>query len=99
MFPKVGTRNAPTLGNIGYHPYFTREGGVPTLEMQILVPIQEHNEFDFNIVLIVERLQQDATYREMSEVAYEREIDPNTGEITYKILKDKDRQEDYVAIK
>ena len=71
----IGTRNAPTLANVGYHPYFTREGGVPTLEMQILVPIQEHNEFDFNIVLIVERLQLDATYREMSKTAYERELD------------------------
>lgn len=71
----IGTRNAPTLANVGYHPYFTREGGVPTLEMQILVPIQEHNEFDFNIVLIVERLQDDATYKNMSQTAYERDLD------------------------
>lgn len=71
----LGTRNTPTLANIGYHPYFTREGGVPTLEMQVLVPIQEHNEFDFNIVLITERLQQNPVYREMSQMAYEREID------------------------
>lgn len=68
----VGTRNAPTLANIGYHPYFTREGGVPTLEMQILVPIQEHNEFDFNIVLIVERLQKDSTYQKMARASYNR---------------------------
>lgn len=71
----LGTRNAPTLANIGYHPYFTREGGVPTLEMQILIPIQEHNEFDFNIVLIAERLQQDATYRELSQKTYQRDVD------------------------
>ena len=44
-----GTRNAPTLTNVAYHPYLTRDGGVPTLEMQVLVPIQEHNEFDFNM--------------------------------------------------
>lgn len=71
----AGVRNAPSLANVAYHPYFTREGGVPTLEMQILVPIQEHNEFDFNILLIAERLQQDSAYRQMSLAAYDREPD------------------------
>lgn len=71
----LGTRNAPTLTNVAYHPYFTRDGGVPTLEMQILVPIQEHNEFNFNIVLIAERMQQDTSYVKMSRAAYEREPD------------------------
>ena len=68
----IGTRNSPTLANVAYHPYYTREGGIPTLEMQILVPIQEHNEFDFNVVLIIERLQKDSTYQQMSRVAYGR---------------------------
>lgn len=71
-----GTRNAPSLANVAYHPYFLREGGVPTLEMQILVPIQEHNEFDFNILLIAERLLRDSLYRAMSQAAYNREPDP-----------------------
>ena len=71
----AGTRNAPTLANVGYHPYYTREGGVPTLEMQILVPIQEHNEFDFNILLIAERLQRDTSYIRMSREAYGRDPD------------------------
>ena len=72
---RLGTRNAPTLANVSYHPYFTREGGVPTLEMQILVPIQEHNEFDFNIVLLAERLKSDSTYIQMALEAYDREPD------------------------
>ncbi len=72
---RLGTRNSPTLANVAYHPYFTREGGVPTLEMQILVPIQEHNEFDFNILLIAERLQQKAEYVAMAQTAYNREPD------------------------
>lgn len=73
---RLGTRNAPSLANVGFHPYFTREGGVPTLEMQILVPIQEHNEFDFNIVLLADRLKRDSNYVKMSQEAYEREPDP-----------------------
>ena len=80
---RPGTRNAPTLANIGYHPYFTRDGGVPTLEMQILVPIQEHNEFDFNILLIVERLLRDSTYIRMSREGYGR--DPDAYVITRSI--------------
>lgn len=72
---RLGTRNAPTLANVSYHPYFTREGGVPTLEMQVLVPIQEHNEFDFNIVLLAERLKADSSYIQMSLEAYDREPD------------------------
>ncbi len=70
-----GKRNSPSLANVAYHPYLLREGGVPTLEMQILVPIQEHNEFDFNILLIAERLQRDSLYRAMSQGAYGREPD------------------------
>lgn len=72
---RAGTRNAPTLTNVAYQPYFTREGGVPTLEMQILVPIQEHNEFDFNLLLIAERLRTDTTYIRMSREAYGRDPD------------------------
>jgi len=73
---RQGTRNAPTLANVAYHPYFLREGGVPTLEMQILVPIQEHAEFDFNIVNIAERLQRNPSYVQASLEAYGRIPDP-----------------------
>lgn len=70
-----GRSNAPTLTNVAYHPYYTREGGVPTLEMQILVPIQEHDEFNFNIVDIAERLKQIPEYVSMSREAFGREPD------------------------
>lgn len=72
----VGKRNAPTLANVAFHPYYTREGGVPTLEMQVLVPIQEHDEFNNNIVLIAEQLMNDASYRQMSMDAYGQEPNP-----------------------
>ncbi len=73
---RLGERNAPSIANIAYHPYFTREGGVPTLEMQVLVPIQEHAEFDFNIVLLSDRLSQEPDYVQMSVEAYDRQPDP-----------------------
>lgn len=72
---RAGVRNAPTLANVGYLDRLLSEGGVPSLEMQVLVPIQEHNEFDFNILEIVERLKNDASYVEMSQKAYNRQPD------------------------
>lgn len=71
-----GRSNAPPLFNLGYHPYFTRAGGVPTLEMQILVPIQEHDEFNSNIVEIANRLSDDAELQQLSEASYARALDP-----------------------
>jgi len=73
---RAGTRNSPTLANVAYHPYYLREGGVPTLEMQILVPVQEHNEFDFNMLLLSERLNTDSNYVTMAQNAYQRTPDP-----------------------
>jgi cytochrome c peroxidase len=72
---RPGTRNVPSLTNIAYHPYFLREGGVPSLEMQVLVPIQEHNEFDFNIIPLQERLSKNPLYQSLSLEAYGRELD------------------------
>jgi len=74
VFNRPGTRNASMLANIGYAPNFLREGGIPTLEMQVLVPIQEHNEFNHNIIDIAEALNNDSVYQEMAMKAYESEV-------------------------
>lgn len=73
---RPGVRNAPSLANVGYHPYFLREGSVPTLEMQVLVPIQEENEFAHDMLKIVEALKQNSEYVKMAKEAYDREPDP-----------------------
>jgi cytochrome c peroxidase len=71
-----GIRNSPSLANVAYQPYMMREGGVPDLERQDLVPIQEHAEFDFNILALAERLAEDSSYSNASERAYGRRMDP-----------------------
>lgn len=71
-FNRPGARNASPLFNLGFHPYFTREGGVPTLEMQVLVPIQEFHEFNTNIVDLARELGKDTTYQRLSHEAYGR---------------------------
>lgn len=73
---RLGTRNAPSLANVAYHPYYLREGGLPTLEMQVFVPLQETHEMDFEIALAAARLAADSSYQAMSEAAYDRPMDP-----------------------
>ena len=72
---RPGKRNAPSLANVAYHPYFLREGGVPTLEMQVLVPIQEENEFNHNIIVIGNQLKEIPEYVRLSKLAYNRDPD------------------------
>jgi cytochrome c peroxidase len=73
---RPGFRNSPSLANIGYHPYFTREGGIQTLEQQIAIPIQEHNEFNNNIVELSELLRADPEINQRALEAYNRPFDP-----------------------
>ncbi|MEN8858692.1 MAG: cytochrome c peroxidase [Flavobacteriaceae bacterium] len=75
VFGRAGIRNTPSLMNIGYHPYFLREGSVPTIEMQALIPIQEKNEFAHNIVDIANQIKDDVEYTKLSQLAYDRELD------------------------
>ena len=75
---RLGKRNSPSLWNIGYHPYYMREGGVPSLEMQVLVPIQEHVEMAFNMVLLVNRLNSDSAYQSEFLQAFNDSATPYT---------------------
>lgn len=75
VFNRPGSRNVPTLTNMAYSPYFISEGGVPTLEMQILVPIQEHNEFAHDMIEIIKAVKGVPEYVSMSKAAYNREPD------------------------
>jgi len=72
---RQGVRNTPSLANVGYSPYFLSEGSVPTLEMQVLVPVQEHNEFDMNMLDVVKRLSADSAIVQKGRIAYGRELD------------------------
>ncbi len=73
---RKGIRNATGLFNLAYAPHYLREGGVPTLEMQVVVPISEHAEMDFNILKVVDRLAANAEYAAQSWACYGRPVDP-----------------------
>ena len=59
----LGKRNSPSLMNVGFQPYFMREGGVPSLEMQVLVPLGDETEMAHNVVDAVRRLNRNTSYR------------------------------------
>lgn len=72
---RTGMRNSPPLFNLGYHPYFFADGGVPTLELQVLAPVQDVNEMDHDFLQAVERLAQNPKYQELGKIAYDRDFD------------------------
>jgi len=72
----VGKSNSPSLTNVAWSPSFTRAGGSPTLEMQVLIPIQDHDEFNYNIVDLAERLSQIPEYQLAAQSCYNRDMDP-----------------------
>lgn len=68
-------RNSPSLFNVGYHPYFFKDGGIPTLETQVIAPIGDINEMGFSVPGVVERLKDDKIYNELANIAYNRPFD------------------------
>ncbi len=71
-----GFRNAPTLANLAWAPVMLKDGGNPTLETQILIPLETHFEMGFNMLLLVQRLRNDPAYVEEFYNVFEKEIDP-----------------------
>jgi cytochrome c peroxidase len=72
---KQSKRNAPTLANLAWMPYFMAEGGVPNLEVQILGPIQDSMEMAFPLPQAAEILRADIRLNNLSKVTYGRELD------------------------
>ncbi len=71
----IGLRNAPTLANIGFAPYFFHDGGVLTLELQSQQPIFSVVEMRFSIAGFLQRIENDAAYKRMFSEAYNRAPD------------------------
>jgi cytochrome c peroxidase len=64
------TRNAMSLLNAAYQPNMFWDGGVPNLEQQVLAPIENVNEMDFDVNKVVERLQNHPEYPALFKQAY-----------------------------
>ncbi|MDA2925097.1 cytochrome-c peroxidase, partial [Acidobacteria bacterium AH-259-L09] len=77
VFGRQGDRNVPTLVNRVYGRSFFWDGRIPTLEEQVLQPIQSAKEMDLTVEEAVSRLKHKRAYRKQFQKAFQREI---TGE-------------------
>ncbi|MBK8847390.1 MAG: cytochrome-c peroxidase [Bacteroidetes bacterium] len=64
------TRNSMTILNTAYQPYMFWDGGVPSLEQQVLAPIENPLEMDFDINQVVARLNKHPDYPSLFQKAY-----------------------------
>lgn len=67
---RLGFRNAPSLANMAFQPIFHKDGGVPNLDIQAVVPIEDENEMGMNLLDLAERLNQNPAYQEAFLDAY-----------------------------
>lgn len=59
---RMGFRNAPTLVNVAYNTAFFHDGGVPSLERQVLAPFDNKDEFDLPISEAISKLKSHESY-------------------------------------
>tara|TARA_R110002049_G_scaffold7173_2_gene42559 strand:- start:1586 stop:2614 length:1029 start_codon:yes stop_codon:yes gene_type:complete len=81
---EIGIRNAPVLFNLAWQGSFMWDGSINHLDMQALAPISSPIEMGDNITNVVEKLQNDAFYRNKFYRAYNDSI--VTGERVLKVL-------------
>ena len=62
---QLGNRNTPVIINRAYGRSFFWDGRSPSLEEQVLQPIQNPKEMAGELTTVIERLKNDATYRSL----------------------------------
>lgn len=72
---RVAMRNAPSLLNSAYSQAYMYDAEVKTLEMQALVPIQDHLEMASSMKEVLEKLRKDSDYRQLAKSVFNRELD------------------------
>lgn len=72
---KMLQRNASTLANLAWAPHYLSEGGVKSLELQVLGPIQDTTEMSLPLHGAARQLNQDEEYNSLSQIAYQRPLD------------------------
>lgn len=71
----LSLRNSMPLFNVAYHRSFFWDGGVPTLELQALAPIENPLEMNLSLQEAEARIKQNPQYQELFRKAYNREPD------------------------
>jgi cytochrome c peroxidase len=72
---RKSSRNSPTLLNAAFLDKIMFDAEIPTLEMQAIVPIQDHNEMGMNLEELMKRLKAVPEYEEAARKIFNREMD------------------------
>lgn len=68
-------RNSPSILNSVYLPTVMYDAHLPTLEKQVIVPIQEHVEMDMNMLELIKKMRTIPEYQEAAKNIFNREFD------------------------
>lgn len=69
-------RNSPSILNAAFLTSLMFDGELKTLEMQAIVPIQDHNEMGMEMGALIERLRKVPEYQAAARKIYNRDFDP-----------------------
>lgn len=72
------SRNAPPLMNSAFNPHFMAEGGVKSLELQVLAPLENIDEMGMTVGAVCDRLNADNSYLTMFKAVWNSEATPFT---------------------
>ncbi len=76
VFGRKTERNSPSLLNAGYLPTVMFDAHLTSLEMQVIVPIQEHVEMGMKMSEVIERLKAVPEYQAAARDIFNRDFDP-----------------------
>jgi cytochrome c peroxidase len=68
-------RNAPSLLNSAYLETVMFDAHLSSLELQVIVPIQEHVEMDMDMKTLLARLRKDEYYVSQAKTLFNRDVD------------------------
>lgn len=69
-------RNSPSILNSGYLKTVMFDAHLTSLEMQVIVPIQEHVEMDMKMLDLIKRLKDVKEYQDAAKAIFNRDFDP-----------------------
>ena len=69
-------RNSPSILNSIDLPTVMFDGHLPTLEQQVIVPIQEHVEMNMNMLDLISKLKAIPEYSKAAKECFNRDFDP-----------------------
>lgn len=70
IYGRTGTRNAPSLSNLAWHPAFMWDGGINHIEVMPIAPLTDSVEMGETLLNIIAKLNQHPDYPALFEKAF-----------------------------